>query len=210
MTETTSTEEQQQDLIKNWQVFRTQVGKLADKTEKLNIFLDAIEEEAMIAPASTRTDLVCSYAGGLVEHSLRVLSIMAKLRKVYALEKDLSANSVILVSLLHDIGKIGDETKPYYSDQPDEWRRNKLGQNYEITEKFIHMPVSQLSLRWLSNYSFKLDLDEWYTISSIRDHNKDESTPTKGEPMLAVMLQQAVRVALMQGKNKKHVSLITG
>ena len=205
-----TTEQQEQDLIKNWQTFRNQASKLTDKSEKLNIFLDAIESEMMIAPASTRTDLVCSYAGGLVEHSLRVLSHAAKLRKVYGLDKELTPNSLILVALFHDLGKIGDETKAYYMDQVDEWRRNKLGQNYEICDKFTHMPVSQLSLRWLATYGFKLQLDEWYSIASIRDSGRDDSTPVKGEPMLAVILQQAVRVSCMQGKNKKEITVITG
>lgn len=207
---TTEQTEQEQNLIKNWQTFRAQAAKLTDKSEKLNIFLDAVENELMIAPASTRTDLVCSYAGGLVEHSLRVLSHAAKLRKVYGQDKDISPNSLILVSLFHDLGKIGDEVKTYYVDQVDEWRRNKLGQNYEICDRFACMSVSQLSLRWLATYGFKLQLDEWYTISSIRDHNKDDSTPVKGEPMLAVILQQAVRVSCMQGKNKKEITVITG
>ena len=204
------TTQQEQDLIKNWQTFKTQALKLTDKTDKLNIFLDTIESEMMIAPASTKTNLVCSYAGGLVEHSLRVLSHAAKLRKVYGLEKELSPNSLILVSLFHDLGKIGDEIKTYYIDQVDEWRRNKLGQNYEICDRFSHISVSQLSLRWLAIYGFKLQLDEWYSIASIRDNNKDDSIPVKGEPMLAIILQQAIKVSLIQGQNKKEVSLITG
>jgi hypothetical protein len=115
-----------------------------------------------------------------------------------------------LVTLLHDLGKIGDETKVYYTDQTDEWRRNKLGQNYEINERFSAIPVSQISLRWLSKFGFNLELEEWYSISSIREHNKDESTPIKGEPVLAVILQQAVKMACIQGKNKKQVSVVSG
>ena len=107
MTDSTTTtiptaEEQQKILIKNWETFKIQINKLTDKSDRLGIFLDAIEEEAMIAPASTRTDLVCSYVGGLIEHSLRVLSIAARLRKVYGYEKEITPGSLILVSLLHD------------------------------------------------------------------------------------------------------------
>jgi hypothetical protein len=101
-------------------------------------------------------------------------------------------------------------TKVYYTDQTDEWRRNKLGQNYEINERFSAIPVSQISLRWLSKFGFNLELEEWYSISSIREHNKDESTPIKGEPVLAVILQQAVKMACIQGKNKKQVSVVSG
>lgn len=208
-----NTSQKEQIIVKNWEIFSKQILKLTDKSSKLNEFLEAIKEEFLIAPASTKTSLVCSYPGGLVEHSLRTLTLSAKLRKVYDVEKEIAPNSLILVSLLHDLGKIGNENKVYYVDQVDEWKRNKLGQNYDIAEKFMNVPVSQLSLMWLTKYGFSLDIDEWNSITSIRDYgsnNRDESVPKNGESMLSVILQQAVKVAIMKGKGKKEITLISG
>jgi hypothetical protein len=202
-------QEQEKAIIKNWENLKSQVLKLTNKTTNLEQFLDKVQDEMMTAPASTRLDLVCSYAGGLVEHSLRVFVYMAKLRKIYDLEKVIPVESVILCALLHDLGKIGDELKNYYLDQKDDWKKNKFNQNYEINEIFAAIPVSQLTLRWLSKYSFNLDNDEWYAISSVRDPHKDESVPVKNEPLLAVILQQAVKMACIKGKNKKEVSIVT-
>lgn len=62
------------------------------------------------APCSTQHHL-CK-EGGLAEHSLNVLEAMDKLSGAMLGEKDI--NSIIICSLLHDIGKCGRYGKPYY------------------------------------------------------------------------------------------------
>lgn len=58
------------------------------------------------APASTRFH--GSHEGGLVEHSVNVWNEMCRLMRVYKSEMpDTAAESVALVSLLHDICKVG-------------------------------------------------------------------------------------------------------
>lgn len=57
-----------------------------------------------IAPASTRYHEV--YEGGLCEHSVRVFNELARLVKVYP-EVKVSAETAIIVSLLHDLCKVG-------------------------------------------------------------------------------------------------------
>ncbi len=62
------------------------------------------------APCSTQHHL-CK-EGGLAEHSLNVFEAMDKLSGAMLGEKDIS--SIIICSLLHDIGKCGRYGKPYY------------------------------------------------------------------------------------------------
>lgn len=62
------------------------------------------------APCSTQHHL-CK-EGGLAEHSLNVFEAMDKLSGAMLGEKDI--NSIIICSLLHDIGKCGRYGKPYY------------------------------------------------------------------------------------------------
>jgi hypothetical protein len=199
---------QEEILYKNWETFRTQLEKLSERTPNIAHFIEQLEElELPTTPASTRLDYVCAYPGGLVEHSLRVLTYVAKLRKVYGLEKDISATSAILVSLLHDVGKVGYNNKPYYLPQEDEWKKTKLGQMYEINQKLAFIPVSQLSLKLLTQNSFMLDLDEWYAISNVRDNTKDQYF-SKYEPKLSILLNQAITMACLDGKSKREASVI--
>ena len=62
------------------------------------------ETDFFTAPASTRFH--SNYEGGLVEHSVRVWEEMIRLLKAYP-EVKVSAETASIVSLLHDVCKIG-------------------------------------------------------------------------------------------------------
>lgn len=62
------------------------------------------------APCSGANHLC--YEGGLAQHSLNVYDHMRKL--VSAIGADVSQDSIVIVSLLHDLGKMGDHGKPNY------------------------------------------------------------------------------------------------
>lgn len=66
------------------------------------------------APCSTSHHL--AKEGGLLEHSLNVCEIALKLAGVLGV--DASIDSIILVSLLHDLGKMGDHGKANYIKAP--------------------------------------------------------------------------------------------
>jgi len=203
-------EDRTETLVKNFETLKTQTLKVDGARGKiLTGFLDENAERVMLAPASTRLDYVCAYQGGLVEHSLRVLSFMAKARNAYGLGEALPVSSVVLVSLFHDIGKIGSKTKDYYLDNDSQWHRDKLGVMFNVAERFQHIPVSQLSLMHLTENGVQLDMDEWYAISSIRERStKNEDTPVNGEPLLAVILQQAVKISCIFGKGKTEPTVV--
>lgn len=194
-------------ILKNWDTFVSQLLKF-DSENKMTRLTEKLGAMDMpITPASTKTDLVCCYPGGLVEHSLRVLKYMAKLRKVYDLETTLPRNSVVSVCLLHDIGKVGLESNCYYKPQTDEWKRNKLGQYFEINQRLAHMPVSQLSLMLITSCGIAPTEEEWFAISNVRESTKEQYI--KSEPKLSVVLNQAITMACIDGKDKKQVELIT-
>jgi hypothetical protein len=169
------------------------------------------------APASTKVDLVCCYPGGLVEHSLRVLWYMADFRKQYKNNLNLSnavfsVPSLVVVSLLHDLGKAGlDVHTPYYIDNNSSWHREKLGQLYTINQNLTHWNPNMLSLYQLNKNGVILNEEEYYAISSLyntKQQFKSEEHPVNGEPILATLLQQAIKLACIQGKQKQEVSLV--
>jgi hypothetical protein len=197
----------EQVIIKNYDLFKTQAAKLNNAA--IDKFLEDEADRIMVAPASTKTDFTCCHPGGLVEHSLRVLQNMAKLRNAYGLQDTVSANDLILAALFHDIGKIGTDTKSYYVDNDSQWHRDKLGILYNVADRFQHVPPTQISLWWLSSkLNVELDIDVWYAVSTINNTNKRDDQVTQGEPWLAVILQQAVKAACIQGKGKTQVQPI--
>ena len=64
------------------------------------------------APCSTKYHL--AEPGGLLKHSLNVYDLMVKLNE--SLKANVPRDSIILCSLLHDLGKMGDYGKAYYID----------------------------------------------------------------------------------------------
>ena len=70
------------------------------------------------APASTQYHE--NYTGGLCEHSLKVYDTFKKLHKAFNL--DINVNSIIIMSLLHDVCKANCYTK--------EKKNVKIGQNW--------------------------------------------------------------------------------
>jgi hypothetical protein len=196
---------QEQVIIKNFELFKTQASKLGTKGGSIISYMDNNSERIMLAPASTKRDYTCCHPGGLVEHSLRVLQNMAKLRQVYNLTDSVSTQSIILCSLFHDIGKVGTESKEYYVDNTSDWHRDKLGIYYNVADRFQHVPVSQLSLFTLSQNKVEIDIDEWYAVSTIGSKGQREELPSQGEPWISVLLSQAVKAACVMGKGKEKV-----
>ena len=194
---------QEQVIVKNFELFKVQVSKLSSKGGTILNYVDNNAERIMLAPASTKRDYTCCHPGGLVEHSLRVLQNAAKLRQVYNLTDSIATQSVILCSLFHDIGKIGTQSKEYYVDNTSAWHRDKLGVYYNIADRFQHVPVSQLSLFTLSQNKVEIDIDEWYAMSVVGNKATREDLPTQGEPWISVILSQAIKSACVQGKGKE-------
>ena len=63
------------------------------------------------APCSTDKHLSCD--GGLAKHSFNVFDVMLHLNNNFTAE--LPYESMVICGLLHDLGKMGDHDKPYYS-----------------------------------------------------------------------------------------------
>jgi hypothetical protein len=199
------------DIISNWEMFKSKAMALTTINTKAGIAdlleeLESGENTIIMAPASTRIEYMGCYPGGLVEHSLRVLTVMAKLASVYSAPATLKA-SIMFTALFHDIGKVGYGQHPYFLEQKSEWHKNKLGQMYEISPEFVHIPTSQLSLFILTEHGIRLDINEWAAISSVRAE-KDESIPYNNETLLSMMLKQAVKAASFEGKNRTSVTKI--
>lgn len=78
-------------------------------------------------PCSTRYHL--SKQGGLAEHSLNVYELMLRLKNL--LYPEISDDSVVICSLLHDIGKMGQYGKPNYIPKMLKGRATKSNPNPE-------------------------------------------------------------------------------
>lgn len=83
---------------------------LSTKREGIKEFLSEMESRGFFNAPCSGGNHLCK-KGGLAEHSLNVYNQAVKLMKAYDI-RDMS--SVIISTLLHDYGKVGDYDKSYY------------------------------------------------------------------------------------------------
>lgn len=111
-----------------------------------------------LTPASTRYHL--AKEGGLIEHSLNVYDIATKINK--ELETEIEEDTIILISLLHDIGKHLYYNKPQYIDKY--LKNGKKGvQPYETNKDLIHVPHEIKSIQIISQF-IELTEEETFAI----------------------------------------------
>ena len=96
-------------LTKRYEKLKVMVVDRKPAFDKLMAYLET-ETEWLITPASTRFHL--SIERGLLEHSCNVAETMLKLKD--ALAPGISAESCVIVALLHDLGKVGMPGNPQY------------------------------------------------------------------------------------------------
>lgn len=103
----TSTKEQFISIYKD-KITRRGANDLLDYLERSDFFE---------APASTKFH--GSYAGGLLDHSMNVYKALNKLIEIFAPENYWSEETIAIVSLLHDITKVGFYSREYKNVKED-------------------------------------------------------------------------------------------
>lgn len=191
-----------EDIEKNWVKFTSLLGKLGDRAEPVSKMLEGLgEERVCLAPASSREKYHNCFPGGLVDHSLRVLMNAFNLCKTFGWS--IPKESLILVCLLHDLGKVGglEDGEDYYLEQTSDWHRDKLGQRYMYNEDLQYMPHAERSLFTLQSFGVRLTNEEFVAIrihdGMFVDENKAYSMK---EPALATIVHLADLVACKQEK----------
>lgn len=145
----------------------------------------------LTAPASTKYHL-CKESG-LLEHCVNVAESMLKIRE--ALAPDISAESCVIVSLVHDLGKVGMPGNPQYliNEPTDKQQQSgyKPDPPYRFNKNLTYLSVPVRSLYLASKH---IDLTE-QEVQAIVYHDgqyvdDNRSVATHEEP-LTLLLQYA-------------------
>ena len=114
----------------------------------IEALIEYMEEAGFFsAPCSTQHHL--AKEGGLAEHSLNVLEIAEKLREMFC--PDLSEDSVVICSLLHDIGKSGQFGKLGYIPNMLKGRATKANPNPEPIQSAAKPFITNPDLRYIDH-----------------------------------------------------------
>jgi hypothetical protein len=137
----------------NIQILNTEYEKLFDKMpvrkEALTNFRNFLETQTswLTAPASGRFHLAIEK--GLLMHSVGVALNALAIKKLLA--PDISDESIILVALFHDVGKVGYPNKPYYipNENTEEVKRGIL---YKTNPAIVHTSHAIRSLYLITRF----------------------------------------------------------
>ncbi len=133
-------------------LLRNSTNKSLDKT-KLMEFYEKYSERLMLMPAAHKKEYHNAFPGGYVEHVNRVITCALHLHKLWGdMGADLDTftkEELVFSALNHDLGKMGSETEESYIPQTDNWRREKLGEDYMFNTKIVGNAVLHCVLAYL-------------------------------------------------------------
>jgi hypothetical protein len=163
------TAEQIQD---NWEELISYIDGYitSPRKEKLLEFYNQYSERIMLMPASYKKEFHNAFPGGYVDHILRVVRCALKQYDLWASEEaDMSTfkiEELVFSALNHDIGKIGDQENESYIPQTDQWRKDKLGEDYMFNTKVPFASVPDRGLFLLQSHGIFYTFNEMIAIQT--------------------------------------------
>ncbi len=148
------------------------------------------------APASGMLSMHNAFTGGLIDHLLKVASYSVKLNDMLPEKLKQTKESLIRVSLLHSIGKVG-----LYIPNKSDWHVKNLGQIYEFNNEITSMTVGERSVYYLMLYNNCEPLTD-FELQAILNHEKtsnNKSSEWFTEP-LGEILRIAIKLAILDEK----------
>ena len=133
------------DLLKSTE--RESVDNVLAQLEKIGFFE---------APASRKDHL--GYPGGLLEHSLNVLTLARDLAKSW--ESTIPKDSITISALLHDLGKMGDHGKPNYAENYLKDGSRSSAKPYITNTNLVYIPHEVRSVMIAERYIYLSEEEE--------------------------------------------------
>jgi predicted HD phosphohydrolase len=113
-------------------------------------------------PAAHKKEYHNAFPGGYVEHVLRVIRCALKQATLWDSEgcdmTTFTTEELVFSALNHDLGKMGDEEQESYIPQTDNWRREKLGEDYMFNTKVPFASVPDRGLFMLQSHGILIHL----------------------------------------------------
>ena len=156
----------------NWNVFLGIIEEhiSSPRKEKLLEFYDQYAERIMFMPAAHKKEYHNAFPGGYVEHVIRVVRCALKQHQLWADEDaDMSGYTVeelVFAAINHDLGKMGDDQHESYIPQTDQWRKDKLGEDYMFNTKLAFASVPDRGLFMLQSHGIQYTFNEMLAIQT--------------------------------------------
>ena len=156
----------------NWITFNNHIEThiTGDRKQQLLDFYKKFEDRVILMPAAHKREYHSAFPGGYVDHVNRVIEASLKMYDVWEqFGMDITTFTVeelIFSAINHDLGKMGDSEHEAYIPQTDNWRREKLGEEYMFNKKLAFSAVPDRGLFLLREHGIKYSFNEMVAIQT--------------------------------------------
>jgi hypothetical protein len=154
----------------NYTKFRKLINQTfsGERLQSLNKMYDELEDRILLTPASSMEHFHNAFAGGYIDHVLRVTRNAVKLYDLYN-ELDIgmgefTKENVIFTALHHDLGKLGNESDSWYLPNDSQWHIENQGKIYKSNDSMNFMNLTGRTFYMLNYYGIKVQEIEWLGI----------------------------------------------
>ena len=165
----------------NWETYRERVNTLfPTRKDQLNKMYDEFEDRMAMMPASSVAHFHNAFAGGYIDHILRVMDCVQTLYDAWNdMESDMSGytkEEMMFAAMHHDLGKCGfpGDGNEVYQIETSDWHRKNMGRMYKHNENIPFTMVPDLSIFLLHKYNVSMSWNEYQAIK-IHDGMYDDS-----------------------------------
>ena len=156
----------------NWIEFNSNIEQYitGDRKQQLLGFYKKYEDRIILMPAAHKKEYHSAFPGGYVDHVNRVVKAALSMSDVWeGFGCDMSTftqEELVFSAINHDLGKMGDSNYDAYIPQTDNWRREKLGEEYMFNKKLAFAAVPDRGLFLLQEHGIKYSFNEMIAIQT--------------------------------------------
>ncbi len=165
----------------NWENFREEIDlQFPTRAKQIHKMYDDFEDRIAMMPASSIAHFHNAFAGGYIDHVLRVMNCTHELYSLWKkLGSDISGytlEELMFAAMHHDLGKVGfpGDGNEVYQIETSDWHRKNMGRMYKHNENIPFSMVPDLSVWLLQKYEIPMSWNEYQSIK-IHDGMYDDS-----------------------------------
>jgi len=165
----------------NWETYRDRVNDLfPTRKDQLNKMYDGFEDRIAMMPASSMAHFHNAFAGGYIDHVLRVMDCTETLYNTWessgADMLGYTKEELMFAAMHHDLGKVGfpGDGNEVYQVETSDWHRKNMGRLYKHNENIPFTMVPDLSIWLLQEHGVSMSWNEYQAIK-IHDGMYDDS-----------------------------------
>lgn len=158
-----------EQIAENWDEFIGYIDTYISEPRKTKLkeFYEKYAERIMLMPAAHKKEYHNAFPGGYIEHVNRVIKAALDFDKVWTshgTDRNYTTEELVFSAMNHDLGKMGDEENESYIPQTDQWRKDKLGEDYKFNDKLEFMSVPDRGLYLLTSHGISYTKNEMLAI----------------------------------------------